>query len=52
VNACTFLRAADAPRAPFLAIFDADFHPESSFLLKTIPYLNVRELSALHVTKN
>ena len=24
------------------AIFDADFHPDSDFLLKTIPYLNVR----------
>jgi beta-mannan synthase len=28
--------------APQLAIFDADFHPDPSFLLKTIPYLHVR----------
>jgi hypothetical protein len=33
------------------AIFDADFHPDADFLLKTIPYLNVREFSALHLTK-
>ena len=29
-------------RYDFCAIFDADFHPEADFLLKTVPYLIVR----------